>query len=190
MTTKEKLKSLTDEELALEMAKSLDILFFEEIYNRYESLVYTKCLSFIKSKTIAQDIAHDIFLKLYVSIGKFEGRSKFSTWLYSLTYNHCVNYINRDKDAKMMRNAIDADDLLNLQSTEDELQIQALEVEKLKAALEQIDPEDKMILLLKYQDDASIKDLEKIYEIGTSAVKMRLSRAKSKLMKAYKTVRI
>ncbi|EKB47951.1 RNA polymerase sigma factor [Cecembia lonarensis] len=190
MTTKEKLKSLTDEELALEMAKSLDILFFEEIYNRYESLVYTKCLSFIKSKIIAQDIAHDIFLKLYVSIGKFEGRSKFSTWLYSLTYNHCVNYINRDKDAKMMRNAIDSDDLLNLQSTEDELQIQALEVEKLKAALEQIDPEDKMILLLKYQDDASIKDLEKIYEIGTSAVKMRLSRAKSKLMKAYKTVRI
>ncbi|WP_291785538.1 sigma-70 family RNA polymerase sigma factor [Cecembia sp.] len=190
MTTKEKLKSLTDEELALEMAKSLDILFFEEIYNRYESLVFTKCLSFTKSKTVAQDIAHDIFLKLYVSIGKFEGRSKFSTWLYSLTYNHCVNYINRDKDAKMMRNATGTDDLLNLQSTEDDLQIQAMEAEKLKAALEQIDPEDKMILLLKYQDDASIKDLEKIYEIGTSAVKMRLSRAKSKLMKAYKTVRI
>ncbi|GHB26315.1 RNA polymerase sigma factor [Mongoliitalea lutea] len=190
MTTKEKLKSLTDEELAMNMAKTLDILYFEELYNRYENLVYTKCVSFTKSKTVAQDIAHDIFLKLYVSIGKFEGKSKFSTWLYSLTYNHCVNYINRDKDAQMMRNATDTDDLLNLQSTEDELQIQVMEVEKLKAALELIEPEDKMILLLKYQDEASIKDLEKLYEIGASAVKMRLSRAKSKLMKAYKTVRI
>ena len=87
MIDKEKLKSLTDEELAMEMAKSLDILFFEEIYNRYESVVFNKCLSFTKSKTVAQDIAHDIFLKLFVSIGKFEGKSKFSTWLYSLTYN-------------------------------------------------------------------------------------------------------
>jgi RNA polymerase sigma factor (sigma-70 family) len=190
MAIKEKLKSLTDEELALEMAKSLDILFFEEIYNRYENLVYTKCMSFVKSKIVAQDIAHDIFLKLYVNIGKFEGRSKFSTWLYSLTYNHCINYINRDKDAKMMRDAIDPEDLLDLQSTEDDLQIHAMEVEKLKVALERIDPEDKMILLLKYQDDASIKDLEKLYEIGTSAVKMRLSRAKNKLLKTYKTVRL
>lgn len=190
MTEKEKLESLTDEELAMKMAKSLDILFFEELYNRYERLVYNKCLSFAHSKTVAQDITHDIFLKLFVSVGKFKGKSKFSTWLYSLTYNHCVNYINRDKDAKMMRHAVDTDDLLNLQSTEDELQINSMEVERLKAALEQIDPEDKMILLLKYQDDASIKDLESLYDIGSSAVKMRLSRAKSKLKVAYKTVRI
>ncbi|MCH7410346.1 sigma-70 family RNA polymerase sigma factor [Belliella sp. DSM 111904] len=190
MVDREKLKLMTDEAIASEMVKTMDIRCFEELYNRYEKLVFNKCLSFTKSKAVAQDITHDIFLKLFVSIGKFQGKSKFSTWLYSLSYNHCVNYVNRDRDAKMMRHAVDTDELLNLQNPEDDFEIQSMEVERLKSALEKIDPEEKMILLLKYQDDASIGDLEALYEIGTSAVKMRLSRAKSKLLKVYKTIEI
>lgn len=58
-----------------------------------------------------------------------------------------------------------------------------LKVQALDKMLTQIDPEDKMILLLKYQDDLSIKDLSELYEIGESAVKMRLKRAKARLVK-------
>ena len=63
-----------------------------------------------------------------------------------------------------------------------------MKTKKLKKALGMISPEDKSILLLKYQDGASIKDLVNLMEIGESAVKMRLKRAKEKLMQIYKTL--
>src|SRR5690606_2230525 len=66
------------------------------IYDRYSEVVYHKCLSFVKNKEEAQDITHDIFVKLFLKIRSFKNQSKFSTWLYSFTYNHCVNYVQRD----------------------------------------------------------------------------------------------
>lgn len=62
-----------------------------------------------------------------------------------------------------------------------------MEVERLKKSLDLISPENKMILLLKYQDDVSIKELALSLEIGESAVKMRLKRAKARLSEVYKT---
>ena len=60
-----------------------------------------------------------------------------------------------------------------------------MKVEKLKVALELISPEEKMILLLKYQDYLSIKEIESALGIGESAVKMRIKRAKDKLITVY-----
>lgn len=60
--------------------------------------------------------------------------------------------------------------------------------EKLERALDLIDPDDKKILLLKYQDDVSIKELQSLLEVGESAVKMRLKRAKSRILETYNTL--
>jgi RNA polymerase sigma-70 factor (ECF subfamily) len=68
---------------------------------------------------------------------------------------------------------------------EDDKSINQLKVDKLKEALELISPEEKMILLLKYQDYMSIKELADVLDIGESAVKMRLKRAKEKLINVY-----
>lgn len=189
MTTNVDFINYSDEELAIELAKNLDQTYFEQLYTRYESRVFNKCLSFVHSKEVAEDLTHDIFLKLYLSIGKFKGLSKFSSWLYSLTYNYCVNYIQRDKNYLINKSAMDSENLENVQSTEGEIQILEMKVEKLKEALELISPENKSILLLKYQDDVSIKELEKVLDLSTSAVKMRLSRAKIQLIKAYNSIR-
>ncbi|NJM80941.1 MAG: RNA polymerase subunit sigma-70, partial [Flavobacterium sp.] len=63
-----------------------------------------------------------------------------------------------------------------------------MKVEKLEKALLKIPPDDKMILQLKYQDDASIKELEELFQLSESAVKMRLSRAKSKVLEEYNNI--
>ena len=60
--------------------------------------------------------------------------------------------------------------------------------EKLKKALELIEAEEKSLLLLKYQDDVSVKELCALLELGESAVKMRLKRAKARLVKTYNTL--
>ena len=125
---------------------------------------------------------------LFVKLGSFKGNSKFSTWLYSFTYNFCVNYVNRNKERKINDNSIkyDTQEDIPVEVTDD-LLLQ-MQVDKLKQALELIGPEDKSLLLLKYQDGASIKELENILDLKPSAIKMRLKRAKAKVTEMYKTL--
>ena len=126
---------------------------------------------------------------LFVKLVSFKGNSKFYTCLYSFTYNFCFNYVNRDKGRKI------SDKANNIEDTEYKLSVEVtdeslldLQVEKLKRALELIPPEEKTLLLLKYQDGVSIKELEILMEIGSSAVKMRLKRAKARVIETYNSL--
>ena len=178
---------LSDEDLVKAIVLKNDTLLFEILYDRYDRLVYNKCRGFSKHDDEAQDLTQDIFLKLFVKLKTFKGKSKFSTWLYSFTYNHCVNYVNRSTAKKIEKQSVDTDNLKSeyYNPEEEEESIRDLKVDKLKEALEKISPEEKMILLLKYQDSLSIKDLTEVLSIGESAVKMRLKRAKEKLVNVY-----
>ncbi len=186
METVKNYKDLSDEELVKAIVSSNDTLLFEVLYDRYDKIVYNKCIGFVKNTDEAEDLAQDIFLKLFVKLNTFKGKSKFSTWLYAFTYNHCVNYVNRSTARKIKQKSVDAESLEDTYYSPDEDEsIHKLKVEKLKEALELISPEEKMILLLKYQDYLSIKELEDVFGIGESAVKMRLKRAKEKLINVY-----
>lgn len=187
MRANQNFKDLSDEDLVKAIVSSNDTLLFEILYDRYDKVVYNKCIGFSKSEDEAEDLTQDIFLKLFVKLKTFKGNSKFSTWLYAFTYNHCVNYVNRSTAKKIEKQSVGTE---NIEDTyynpeKDDNNINLLKVEKLKEALEQISPEEKMILLLKYQDSLSIKELGGILDIGESAVKMRLKRAKEKLINVY-----
>ncbi|MGV6831039.1 MAG: RNA polymerase sigma factor [bacterium] len=186
LNTIKKYSDLSDEELIERIVSTNDTLLFEILYDRYARMVYNKCLGFSKSNQEAEDLTQDIFLKLFVKLASFKGKSKFSTWLYSFTYNHCVNYVNRNTAKKIEKKAVKAEDYLGDTVDDDnDEDISNLKVAKLKEALDKISPEEKMILLLKYQDLLSIKELTDMLEIGESAVKMRLKRAKEKLINVY-----
>ncbi|MDY8134926.1 sigma-70 family RNA polymerase sigma factor [Aquimarina sp. 2201CG5-10] len=183
--------SLDDKELVFKIAKSNDTHLYAILYDRYAKMVYNKCLSFVKSKEEAQDLTHDIFVLLFAKLKTFKGTSKFSTWLYAFTYNFCVNYVQRVRKKKNDK-IILTDTILNYSETEEteiaDKEILNLKSEKLSKALKLINPEDKIILMMKYQDDLSIKEIKTNLNLGDSAVKMRLSRAKSRLLKTYHTL--
>ncbi|MCK0109515.1 RNA polymerase sigma factor [Flavobacteriaceae bacterium S0825] len=187
MKAEQDFNKLSDEELVKTIVSSNDTLLFEILYDRYAKMVYNKCRGFSKRDDEAEDLAQDIFLKLFVKLKTFKGNSKFSTWLYAFTYNHCVNYVNRNTAKKIEKQSVDATHIEDsgYSIEDDDNDINQLKVEKLKEALELITPEEKMILLLKYQDYLSIKELTDILDIGESAVKMRIKRAKEKLINVY-----
>lgn len=188
MTLIKEIVSFSDEELVRKIAKTRDTALFEELYNRYAKIVYNKCFNFTNQYAVAEDLTHDIFLKLYLSVHQFSGKSKFSTWLYSFTYNFCVNYVTRNTDYKLMTDSVEIEER-NLPAVDfDDSMIYNMKIEKLEKALEKISPHQKMILLLKYQDDVSIKELQDCLGIGESAVKMRLMRAKADLLEIYNTL--
>ena len=181
--------TLTDEELVFKIVETNNSQLFAKLYDRFSKIVYNKCYGFAKNKEEAEDLTHDVFIRLFIKLKTFKGNSKFSTWLYSFTYNFCVNYVNRNKQRLMS----DKSDSIS-QSTkpmvvvDDDTEIANMRSEKLKKALDLVDPEDKKILLLKYQDDISIKELTSILDVGESAVKMRLTRAKSRIVEAYNKI--
>lgn len=179
---------MTDEELIEQIVKSNDTRMFSVLYDRYSSKVYSKCLSFVKSKEVAEDLTHDLFIQLFTKIKSFRGESKFSTWLYSFTYNFCVNYVQRDKYKKNEQTSDELEKSLRDVEEVDDALIFEIRASKLKLILEKIPPEDKIILLMKYQDDMSIKELSVLLEIGESAVKMRLNRAKKRALEQYQTL--
>ncbi|GAA3521196.1 RNA polymerase sigma factor [Aquimarina addita] len=182
---------VSDEELVEQIVVTKSSLLFSVLYDRYSKKVYNKCYSFAKDSDEAKDLTQEVFLKLFTKLHSFNGTSKFSTWLYAFTYNFCVNYSNRDT-GKKMKSLSDAmkeheyhlfsDNDLEIVDEETLFQLKA---SKLTLALDQIDPMEKALLLLKYQDDVSIKEMMVIYGIGESAIKMRLKRAKQKLIAVH-----
>ncbi|PZD78231.1 RNA polymerase sigma factor [Mesonia sp. K7] len=187
---KEKVSTLlSDEDLVDRIVQTKDTCLFAEIYDRYAQKIYHKCLSFVKSTEEAQDLTHDIFVKLFLKLKSFKHQSKFSTWLYSFTYNFCLNYVNRElaKQKNIFVNSYELDEN-RLEEIISDDEIYKLKTEKLELALKKVDPETKSILLMKYQDDFSLKEIMDVFDIGESATKMRLNRAKQKLIEVYKTI--
>lgn len=179
----------SDEELVKQIVANNDPMLFGKLYDRYAKMVYNKCYGFAKSEDEAEDLTQDVFLQLFIKLRTFKGKSKFSTWLYSFTYNFCVNYVNRNKQRKIQDNSIQVDSTeYKLSEEVPDESLYEMKTDKLKKAMELIPAEDKSILLLKYQDGASIKELVTLLEIGESAVKMRLKRAKERLLEIYKTL--
>ena len=161
---------------------------FSLLYNRYIGKVYSKCISLLKDEVKAQDASQEIFVKIYLNLSKFNEKSKFSTWVYSITYNFCIDFIRRQKKAKTifsdeMENA--SEDLVD---EVDDRELLEMEVGRLKKVLDKIPPGDKAVLLMKYQDDLSIKDISGILNKTESAIKMKLKRAKHKAQQVYKDI--
>jgi len=171
----------SDEQLVRYYVDTQRNRFFEELYERYADKVYRKCLSFVKDQAKAEDFTHDIFLKLIVRIGTFKEHSKFSTWLFSITYNYCMDqlWLNKKMAEDELNENIDI-----AEESEDSEEIE-MESKRLRRALEGISPEERTILVMKYQDDFSIKDIAGTFGLTESAVKMRLKRSKEKLRKHY-----
>ncbi|PCJ92732.1 MAG: RNA polymerase subunit sigma-70 [Flavobacteriaceae bacterium] len=164
-------------------------MLFGRLYDRYAKMVYNKCYGFAKTRSEAEDLTQDIFLLLFVKLKTFKGNSKFSTWLYSLTYNFCANYVNRDKQKKINDNSVPIENQNHNFSTDiPDADLFMMKSVKLEKALRLIDPNDKSILLLKYQDGVSIKELITLMDISESAIKMRLKRAKMRIIEMYNTL--
>ena len=157
-------------------------LCFGLLYDRYSAKVYSKCISLLKDESLAQDATQEIFMKIFLNLAKFGEKSKFSTWIYSITYNYCIDFIRRKKKEKNLF----SDEMENAPDIVDEVPDKALlemEVFKLKTVLNDIPTGDRAVLLMKYQDEMSIKEIASILDKSESAVKMKIKRAKAKAQK-------
>jgi len=141
----------------------------------------------LKNEALAQDATQDIFLKIFLNLAKFGGKSKFSTWIYSITYNYCIDLIRKGKKERNIFSE-DIEKAPDLAEEVPDSAILEIEVKKLKIILDKIPVGDKAVLLMKYQDDMSIKEISDTLDKSESAIKMKIKRAKHKVQKVYKDI--
>jgi len=176
---------MSDEQIVHLIISEVDPSYFEEIYIRYALKIYQKCLSFTKDEAEAKDLAHDLFVKIYLSLKKFKGKSKFSTWIFAITYNYCVDFQAKKKKQRSLAEELTREmEIADDEDLEDTLLVE-LNLKTLNILLEKISPSEKALLLMKYQDEMSVKEIADMLGAGVSAVKMKLKRSREKLRNFY-----
>lgn len=176
-------KDLKDEQIIDSIKNSGENALFEVLYKRYYTKVLDKCFSFLKNRTLAEEFAEDIFSKTYEKLDSFKNLSSFSSWIYSITYNHCIDYLRAKK--KLHYPEWNRQNVIPEIIDEPEEVIQDINYENLMIILELIHPEEKALLLMKYQDNLSLKEIGKALRITENAAKMRLMRARSRVVYLY-----
>ena len=177
---------MSDEEVVAEIISTNNKRYISILYDRYSNKIYRRSISFVKESSIAQDLTHDVFMKILMNLASFKGKSKFSTWVYSITYNYCIDFLRKKQKERTQANKFTDETVEeNEEDIEEFESLRQMKVERLLELLEKVSPHDKMILLMKYQDGMSIKQIQEVFDISESAVKMRINRAKGKIKKLY-----
>jgi RNA polymerase sigma factor (sigma-70 family) len=172
---------ITDEEVVERILKG-ELHLQELLYDRYSTKIFHKCLSIIKDREAAKDCTHDIMVKIFMKLGDFKGKSAFSLWVHSITYNFCMDYLSKQKRLDFSDYSdyeyekVSNDD----ESLENKI-LQDLKLTQLEVVFEQLSPDEKIILMMRYQDGHSVKEISDTLGVGESAVKMRLKRSRDRL---------
>ncbi len=176
----------SDFEIIDKLLQEKDSKWFAILYDRYASMVYNKCIALTNNNEIAKDLTHDIFIKAFLNISKFKKNSTFYTWIYSITYNICIDYLKKSKQYITL--PLDDESWQVPQEEIDDKELLEIEIKRLKILLEKIPTDDKLILLMKFQDNMKIQEIGQILNIGESATKMRINRAKKKISELHNSI--
>jgi len=150
---------------------------FRLLVRQHEKAVYGMGLSFFRNGDDASDFTQEVFLKAYRSLSGFEGRSRFSTWLYKIAYNTALNEVNRRKEYHSLAEE-DADKLLNNGDTPEKIALRAAAKEAVRSAVSELPERFRICVDLFFFYDRSYQEIEAITEIPVNTVKSHVFRAK------------
>ena len=162
-----------------------DINAYELIIKEYEKKVYNLALRYMKNHDDALDVSQDVFLQVYQNLSQFRGDAQFSTWIYRVTYNKCVDALRKNqKIRKNVAMSIDDENFFETASGKESLEQNYECRETLSAVMSIIDTlpdEQKDVVLLRYIKDLSYAQIAQVLDIAEGTVKSRLNRARLKI---------
>ncbi|WP_340077495.1 RNA polymerase sigma factor [Leptobacterium sp. I13] len=160
---------------------------FSFLMEKYQHMVFTISVRMMNDREEAEDVAQEVFIKAYQKLDKFKGKSKFSTWLYRITYNYCLDRLKLKK--KLIKSGIiDEVNEGNL-IMEDETITNIEEQEKktvIQHAIQALDRDDQVIVTLYYYEELSLKEIAHTMGMTLSNVKVKLFRSRNKLSELLK----
>ena len=156
---------------------------FRTLVERHRQRIYNICLKYLQREEDAGDACQEVFIRVYLYLEKFEGRSSFGHWLNRIARNQCYNMAAQRKNS-MYGSEIEADNIPTLDTMADSIAMQ-IDIDKV---LRQLSEADRQILQLRYFTENSIEEIAAKLHIHLSAAKMRVLRAKQRFKAIYATL--
>jgi RNA polymerase sigma factor (sigma-70 family) len=164
------------------LTRTGDTAAYALLVEKYQHMVYTLALKLVGRPEDAQEVAQDAFLKAYQALNSFKGKSKFSTWLYKITYHKGLDLLKKRKRI-VAADSIDRDFNINLPSLENTWD--ALEKkeqrETIKKAVAELHAADAIIITLFYFEELSLNEIAVVLSLTPNAVKVKVFRARKRL---------
>jgi len=183
--------NLSDREAGAEIVEACrkgDRLAFRELYDLYKDRVYSIALYFFHGdRTAASDVTQQVFLKLLANIGQYRGAAGFSTWLYRLVVNACLDEARARKPRAVAYERSRMEAAAGAGSQESGYE-QAQVAESVRAAVASLPPKFRIAVLLRYFDELSYDEMAKALRCSMGTVASRLSRGHKMLAERLKGV--
>lgn len=155
---------------------------FAALVARHRERVWRVCYRLLGNEHDAQDAAQEVFVRLFLNRAKFAGRSRFSTWLHGIAIRTCLMF-RRGRGRRRRREAATDDQVLSQQPAEAEAD-RGSQLD-LATILDTLDEDDRALMILKYAEGYTFEELAEMFEMTSSAAKMRVSRAREKLQARF-----
>jgi RNA polymerase sigma-70 factor (ECF subfamily) len=167
----------TDRELVAQFQGG-DTSAYSEIVHRYQDRVFTLALRWMRDQAVAEEVAQDVFIALFRSLGTFRGDSKLSTWVYRVVVNHCKNRIQYRRRRHMDRH--EPLEGVGGDGGHPPRQL-ASDAPGADASRHRTEAEQRMIIVLRDIEDLSYVEIGAIMDVPRGTVKSRLHRARTQL---------
>lgn len=156
---------------------------FGKLIQKHEKYAYTLALRIVKSPEEAEEIAQDSFLKVFQRLKTFEGKSKFSTWLFKIIYHESIRRLRKTKQYHISIDQIQESEQGQAEFVDGmNLLLEKDRKELVQKALEKLKPAEAAILTLYYLDEQSIKEIEQITNLTEGNIKILLHRGRKSML--------
>jgi RNA polymerase sigma-70 factor (ECF subfamily) len=181
----------TPEGALVRRAQDGDQSAFQEIVERYQSKVFSIIHGIVRQRNDVEDIAQQVFTKIYFSMRNFDFRSSLITWIYKITVNECFDYLRKKKVRKLVYESdMSEDEVRRVENSEtgsgrgvraDTTLARRDYVVKL---LGRVSDEERELLMLKEVEGYSVEEMADRLKMNENTIKVKLFRARQKLVKA------
>ena len=177
------------EQIFLEKALRGERAGLEYLIKKYKNMAFAVALRLLSNSEDAEEVVQDAFLKAFASLTKFKRASRFSTWLYRITYNTALTKLKQRPALTVALGDSGDNETLNIPAEEGNNLLQSNERRKfVELALKQLTTDDYIVISLFYIGEKSITEICEILNLKRSAVKMRLMRGRKQLESALKSL--
>ena len=178
---------MTEEKKLIEQVLTGDQDAFAQLMEPYEDKVYNLCLRMCSDREEAKDLTQEAFIKVWRGLKFYKHEAAFSTWLYRLTGNVCIDFLRQKKrKAAISLTAPEEEDqidVLDPAPQPEEVVLQRQRKEAVADAMAELEDEFRLVLTLRVVQERSYEEIAEIMDLKVGTVKSRLARAREKLRK-------
>jgi RNA polymerase sigma-70 factor (ECF subfamily) len=179
----------SDDRELVRRAQREDKEAFEELIRRHQHRVFAVAGGIVRRREDVEDVAQQVFVKAYFSLKRFDQRAAFSTWLYKITVNECWDMLRKRKVRPLVYEADLSEEqarqvISSAEKGKDEPDIsERLEArQRVERLLDGLDERDRLMLILKEVEGFSIEEIADVLDLNANTVKVRLFRARRRVV--------